>query len=992
MLNFSEFKCSSLITNLRILFILFLAIKAVNSKQLNSKDSEITITINGDGRQQILRGGDCPDYVYINGGEENVRDAGNCKQLDIPINETSKINKVKMVWTSKINSAYDLLKDMPNLIEVDLSRFDSSEITTMDFMFQRDHNLISINFSNFNTSKVTSMECLFYECYNLKELDLSSFDTSKVTQMRLLFHLCHSLTSINLESFDTSNVLNMELMFLQNYNLREVSTKNFNTAKVQNMKMMFSECHSLTSLDLTNFDTSSLTDMESMFDNSYNLKSINLSSFDTSNVKNMKNVFKQCKALDYLDISNFDTSKVNYMDNMFTDCENLKYLNLSNFYTPNLLSMYKMFTNCKSLFSLDISNFDTHYITNMDSMFSGCIKLTTLNISNFNVDSVTSLKNMFENCYKLDYINLHLYDDHNNDDRLEHILDETPQNMVICIEENVHTEKLQYIIYLKICPTIYCGYDWKSKQKKILKNNTCVEYFMVETTEPNIITTEINIESTEIKESTNIIESTEIKESNNIMKSTYIKESTNIIKSTELIQSTEVKEATQVTKSTYIMESTEKIEFKDTTNELNLPQISTNIKINNNNIEETKTFNEITYSYKYISQLSEIINNYNLTSDEINKMIYENITKNCLQNYKGTIGEEIIIEGKNNFYFRATTKQNMFSGIKNDTKKLSKIDLGICEDKLRQKYNLSNDIELIIISMEKETDISYDRNVQFEVYESLNKTKLNLSVCEDITIDIYIPLELSEELIILYNELKELGYNLFDPNDKFYRDICTPYKSENGTDVILPDRFNNYFNNEETKCPSGCKMSDYSMETQNLKCECNIDNNDINIGNLEGSKALYTSFYDVLKYSNYKVLFCYKLAFRLINFKINKGCIIIFIFFVVYLIFLIIYSTKGIRKFKLEIAKYMLVDNNQIRINKEMKDDDKEPKYVNTFEKLKQEEKRKTHQNVDYDYRNIINRSSSKGLNRKSIKRSYRKSTKSVIFPPKKSSRKKFSY
>ena len=30
-LSFSEFKCSSLITNLRILFILFLAIKAVNS-------------------------------------------------------------------------------------------------------------------------------------------------------------------------------------------------------------------------------------------------------------------------------------------------------------------------------------------------------------------------------------------------------------------------------------------------------------------------------------------------------------------------------------------------------------------------------------------------------------------------------------------------------------------------------------------------------------------------------------------------------------------------------------------------------------------------------------------------------------------------------------------------------------------------------------------------------------------------------------------------
>ena len=37
-------------------------------------------------------------------------------------------------------------------------------------------------------------------------------------------------------------------------------------------------------------------------------------------------------------------------------------------------------------------------------------------------------------------------------------------------------------------------------------------------------------------------------------------------------------------------------------------------------------------------------------------MIYENITKNCLQNYKGTIGEEIIIEGKNNYYFKAINK------------------------------------------------------------------------------------------------------------------------------------------------------------------------------------------------------------------------------------------------------------------------------------------------------------------------------------------------
>ena len=53
-------------------------------------------------------------------------------------------------------------------------------------------------------------------------------------------------------------------------------------------------------------------------------------------------------------------------------------------------------------------------------------------------------------------------------------------------------------------------------------------------------------------------------------------------------------------------------------------------------------------------------------------------------------------------------------------------------------------------------------------------TKLDVSKCENSLIDIYVPLILSEELQNLYEELKELGYNLFDINDKFYQDICTP--------------------------------------------------------------------------------------------------------------------------------------------------------------------------------------------------------------------------
>ena len=46
-----------------------------------------------------------------------------------------------------------------------------------------------------------------------------------------------------------------------------------------------------------------------------------------------------------------------------------------------------------------------------------------------------------------------------------------------------------------------------------------------------------------------------------------------------------------------------------------------------------------------------------------------------------------------------------------------------------------------------------------------------------------------------------MGYNLFDINSPFYQDICTPYKSNNGTDVPLTDRVNYFYNNNnETAC------------------------------------------------------------------------------------------------------------------------------------------------------------------------------------------------
>ena len=50
---------------------------------------------------------------------------------------------------------------------MDLSKFDSSEVTTMFSMLHGCESLTSINFTNFDTSKVIYMNSMFAECKSL---------------------------------------------------------------------------------------------------------------------------------------------------------------------------------------------------------------------------------------------------------------------------------------------------------------------------------------------------------------------------------------------------------------------------------------------------------------------------------------------------------------------------------------------------------------------------------------------------------------------------------------------------------------------------------------------------------------------------------------------------------------------------------------------------------------------------------------------------------
>ena len=216
---------------------------------------------------------------------------------------------------------------------------------------------------------VTNMGYFTQPCRDkLRTLDLSEFDTSQVTSMTEAFYQCNKLEEIILTNVNTSNVTSMNYMFFNCSGLTSLDVSNFDTSNVTSMNYMFSDCSGLTSLDVSNFDTSNVTNMGGMFKGFRGLESLNVSNFDTSNVTDMGYMFDQCTRLTSIDLSGSETTKLTSIKSMFRECYELKDLYIN--FDLKLISEYQMdiFLSCRSLTNV-VGKFN-NYKHNLDLSFS----------------------------------------------------------------------------------------------------------------------------------------------------------------------------------------------------------------------------------------------------------------------------------------------------------------------------------------------------------------------------------------------------------------------------------------------------------------------------------------------------------------------------------------------------------------------------------------------------------------------------------------------
>ena len=244
--------------------------------------------------------------------------------------------------------------------------------------------------------------------------------------------------------------------------------------------------------------------------------------------------------------------------------------------------------------------------------------------------------------------------------------------------------------------------------------------------------------------------------------------------------------------------------------------------------------------------------------------------------------------------------------IQNSNKNKTAIILGKCEKKLKDFYNIPDESSLYIMRIDINQKSLNIPRIEYEIYFPLNEEnkleKLNLSVCKGTEIELFIPVNISNDEIDKYN-----------PNSDYYTNKCSKVTSQNGTDISLNDRKEEFIYNNMTLCEDNCKFIEHDKVNKIAKCSCEPKTflsfvNDINID----KDKLMSNFKDIKNVLNIEIVKCYKEVFTKENIKKNNGFFIIISIILIDFISCILFIFKFYGLLRKEIDKMYLARKNKI--------------------------------------------------------------------------------
>ena len=773
-------------------------------------------------------------------------------------------------------------------------------------------NYITIHFKSFSNLK--SCAYMFYNLSNIIFADFKDFhfDYYPVINTEYMFSGCKSLISINFGNYiNTPEGIDMNNMFSGCIYLLTLKFNYNITLFITNLNSMFYECSSLVSLDLRNFDTSKVTDM--------------------------RNTFANCSSLKYLVINEFDTSSTNDMTNMFYGCSSLLSLNLYNFNTSSLLFYTDIFKNINRNLIICI-DYNKDYVSNfqLESFTKDCNYICLKDNRKFIKEDNICVNTCFyegsqynfeynNTCYKecpTGTYNFNFYDrlcqkyyTYNNNENFTYL----PEGYYILDDNSNNIDK--------------CDIKCKNCTKESKHNNSCIACNINNSYFPKF---DITINNNFINcYNYNTIEDGYFLEDNKIFMPCYP-----TCKTCTKLGNFTSHECTSCY-SNYILNGTNCNEIcihyyyynslgeKICTSEDKCPDNYSKLIIKERRcIDDCKNYNIYRYEYKNIcyesypeglelslktSYLNEKectalyffknmckINNTNIKNIQnfilkILDSIKNGELNDLLSNVIGEFKDDIIIDD-NNISYELTSSYNQNN---KDYDNISSIELGQCENILKEIYGIEQNEALIIFKIDYFLEGLYTPIIKYNIFNPKTKEELDQNYCKNIKIIMNVPVSINEKDLDKHN-----------PSSNYYNDICFPYFTEKEVDMTIYDRKIEYNEKNMSLCQNGCEFQEYNIETKKVKCNCDIQSKitvSLFLDSIIHKEESIHKFFDIKKTANLGVIKCYKLFFSKEGLISNIGSYILLAVLFFFFVLSNLFYNKGFKEIKNKIYEFIKI-------------------------------------------------------------------------------------
>ena len=207
--------------------------------------------------------------------------------------------------------------------------------------------------------------------------------------------------------------------------------------------------------------------------------------------------------------------------------------------------------------------------------------------------------------------------------------------------------------------------------------------------------------------------------------------------------------------------------------------------------------------------------------------------------------------------------------------KFSFVAFKSCEEKLRIAYQILDSAPILIGQIESLNPKRALNPLTVNFYSSSGEKLDARQHCSNEIIEIKHVINpknftLSRTSI---DSLVQQNVDVFNPNDQFFNDKCTPFSSNNETvsDISMDIRRKNYYQNVSL-CGEGCQYIKVDIDNLISKCSCQVKNI-VKSGSSGFSidKEIANQFKAILTDSNYQVVKCSNLVFTFSIFSHNIG-------------------------------------------------------------------------------------------------------------------------